>query len=99
LVLVGTLIDTSVGLLHGINERVDHYLIERGGQAMKRYGRAIVAVSFVMLSLLLSWWGIINLVDKGYGTVAWGFLLVYLVPLFTVGLWQLASRRPPAVTA
>lgn len=99
--LVGTLIDTSVGMIHGINERVDQYLLEYRGQSLGRGGHAAVALAFVLLSLALSSFGIINLVSRGYGTMAWGFLLVYLLPLFTVGIWQISrgGRRHEASTA
>jgi uncharacterized membrane protein YkvI len=91
--LVGTLIDTSVGLIHGINERVDQYLLEHRGKALGRGGHAAVALGFVLASGFLSSWGIINLVSKGYGTLAWAFLLVYMLPLFTLGAWKLFARE------
>jgi len=28
---------------------------------------------------------------QGYGALAWGYLFVYLLPLFTIGLWRLRS--------
>jgi uncharacterized membrane protein YkvI len=91
--LVGTLIDTSVGLLHGINERVDQYLMEHRGAALGRGGHAALALGFVLASGFLSSWGIVNLVSKGYGTLAWAFLLVYLLPLFTIGAWKIFGSR------
>ena len=45
----------------------------------------------LLLSGALSVFGIVDLIAEGYGTLAWGYLFVYLIPLFTVGIWRLAK--------
>jgi uncharacterized membrane protein YkvI len=37
----------------------------------------------------LSQVGIVALIAKGYGTLAWGFLLVFTLPLLTLGTWRI----------
>lgn len=93
--LFGTFIETGAGLLQGINERLDAWLIEQRGKALSPRAHAMIAVSAIIVSSVLSLWGITNLIASGYGTMAWGFFFVYLVPIVTIGFWQI--RRTPAV--
>jgi uncharacterized membrane protein YkvI len=87
--LFGTFIETGAGMLQGINERIDAFLIEKRGTGLSRLAHAALAVSAIALSALLSLWGITNLIAAGYGTMAWGFLVVYVVPLVTIGLFRI----------
>lgn len=84
--LFGTFIETGAGMLQGINERIDGYLLERGSASLRPGYRAAIAVFAILASAGLSFWGITNLIAKGYGMMAWGFLVVYVVPLMTLGL-------------
>lgn len=88
--LFGTFIETGAGMLQGINERIDAFLIEKRNVGLSRTARASIAVAAIILSALLSLWGITNLIAEGYGTMAWGFLAVYVVPLLTIGLFRIA---------
>jgi uncharacterized membrane protein YkvI len=36
--------------------------------------------------------GLVTLIAKGYRFLAWAFLAVYVLPLFTLGSWKLARR-------
>lgn len=90
-VLFGTFIETGAGMLQGINERIDAWLAERRGQGLGRGAHAVLAVSAILVSALLSLWGITSLIAEGYGTIAWGFFAVYMVPLVTVGIYRIAS--------
>ena len=51
--------------------------------------RTTIAVCAIIVSAVLSLWGIIGLIAKGYGTMAWGFFAVYVVPLATIGLYRI----------
>lgn len=87
--LFGTFIETGAGMLQGINERIDAYLEEKRGRGLDRVTHAVIAVSSIGVSAILSLWGITNLIAQGYGTMAWGFLFVYVVPLLTIGLYRI----------
>ena len=92
-VLFGTFIETGAGMLQGINERIDTWLAERRGKGLGRTAHAVLAVSAILVSALLSLWGITSLIAQGYGTIAWGFFAVYMVPLVTVGVYRIATAR------
>jgi len=51
---------------------------------------AVEAVAAILVSAGLSLVGITSLIAKGYGTMSWGFLIVYVIPLLTVGIYRLA---------
>jgi len=50
---------------------------------------ASVATATLLVGLLLANFGITALVAKGYGNIAWGHLIVYVIPLFTIGLYKI----------
>ena len=95
IMLFGTFIETGAGLLQGINERVDVFLKEVGRNELPRLGHAAIAVVAVVVSALLSLAGITTLIAKGYGTMAWAFFAVYIIPLVTLGAYRI-FRNPHA---
>ncbi len=95
IVLFGTFIETGSALIHGVNERLDQAFAERSVQ-MPRWMRPAVAIAVLILAVVLAdAVGLTNLVAQGYGTITWAFLLIYVLPLLTYGLWMLA-RQPTA---
>jgi uncharacterized membrane protein YkvI len=84
-VLFGTLVETGAGLIHGMNERIDHFLGERQRQ-MPKIARLYVAMGLLIMGTLLAGVGLVDLIDRGYGTLTWIFLLVYVLPVLTLGL-------------
>jgi len=93
IMLFGTFIETGAGMLQGINERIDAYLEEKRGKGLSRATHAMIAVSSIGVSAILSLWGITNLIARGYGSMAWGFLFVYVIPLLTIGLYRIIRLR------
>jgi len=45
----------------------------------------------VILAGMLAQFGIVALIADGYGTLAWGFMVVYIIPLLTIGVWRLIN--------
>ncbi len=92
-VLFAMIIQTAAGLLHGLNERLDGWLLERRGQKGSPLTHAIVAGSALVMSLVLASFGITALVAKGYGNLAWAYLVVYIIPLLTIGLFKILRQQ------
>jgi uncharacterized membrane protein YkvI len=88
IVLFGTLIETGTALIHAVNERIQSAFIARK-KMMPRGYRPLVASLFLLIAFGVSGFGLINLISKGYGAVSWGFLLVYLLPLATIGTYKI----------
>ena len=89
IVIFGTFIETAAGSIQGFVERIDGALFERRGSSLGRGGHVLVAVVIMIPPVILSTVGIVALVARGYGTIAWGFILFYIVPLLTVGVYKL----------
>ena len=89
--LFGTLIETGTGLIHAFNERIASVYRTHGAEMPRRL-RPLVAVVLLTAGWLLSRFGIIALIAKGYGFMTWFFIVVLVIPLFTLGAWKI--RRP-----
>ena len=92
IVLVGTFIETGAGMVQGVNERLDGWMMERRGQPASRGTHGLLALAAVILSSGMSAFGVITLVAKGYGTMAWFGIAFYVLPLLTIGSWRLWRR-------
>ena len=88
-VLFAMIIQTCAGLLQGVNERLDAWYVERRGHKCSPITHAVVAGGALFISLLLARFGITALVAKGYGNLAWGYLIVFMIPLVTVGVYKI----------
>lgn len=91
LVLFGTLIETGAGLIHAVNERLAATRREVGTQ-LPAWVRPIVSTVLLGLALSLTPLGLVDLIARGYGTITWAFVLLYVVPVLTVGVWRVRRR-------
>ena len=89
-----TLIETAVGSIHALLRRVESNLDDLPRRWRPVSGKltpvqkAGTAVGVLVAAAGLSTFGIIDLVAKGYGTLAWGFIALVVVPLFVVVPWR-----------
>lgn len=96
LALFGTLIETGAGMIHAVNERVAA-VYARGKAKMPARLRTGIGTGLLAGGALIAQFGLIDLIARGYGTMTWVFLAVYVAPVLTVGVWKLArggSDRP-----
>ncbi len=93
-VLFGTLIETGAGLIHAFNERIHGLRAERARE-LARWVRPAVAVGLLLVATALSGFGLIGLIARGYGTLTVGFLLVYVLPVLTWGVWRIRTASAP----
>jgi uncharacterized membrane protein YkvI len=92
IVLFGALITTGIGFIHAVNERIYMARLMKGKE-FPRWQRPIVALGLLCLGMSLSTLGIINLIAKGYGTISWGFFIVYVIPITTGGLAKIVREK------
>lgn len=84
-----TLMETALGMIYGLVRRITAQL-ELRGRKLTRKHEALIAVITLIIALVTSQAGIVALVAKGYGTMAWVFFAVYFIPLITIGAYRLA---------
>ncbi len=92
IVLFGTLIETGTGFIHAVNERIRSTL-EARGKSLPPWLRPVVALALLLIGLGISTFGLINLIAKGYGSISWGFFIVYIIPLMTLGIYKMIKSR------
>lgn len=97
LVVGWTLIETSVGLIHAILDRIDADVAEvdagplEGMEGLSRIHRGALGVGILVGAMLLSRVGIITLVAQGYTLMAYFFIALFAVPLLTVGVYRIVN--------
>jgi len=93
LMIFAALLESGAGAVHAINERIDN--------AWRRHQRAplahstrlgIALATLIGCMLIAQRFGLVELIAKGYRALAVIFLLVYVLPLLTLGLFRLRHR-------
>lgn len=87
-----TLIETATGMIHALLERLDHGLEEKNQEPLSPKKRGIITAAILVVAIFFSKIGIINLISMGYSALAYGFILFYLLPLVTVGLYKVIKN-------
>ena len=91
--LFGTLVETGTGMIHSVNERIAGSLEERGRELSDRV-RAQVALGWLVLAAAVAQFGLIGLIARGYGTMTWIFIAIYVIPVLTIGLRRILRTTP-----
>jgi uncharacterized membrane protein YkvI len=100
--IFGTLVQTGTGVLHGFNERLLGLRADSGSLSARRFRLVVSLVLTLTAMLLATRIGLIDLIAKGYGYLAWVIIVVYAIPLVTVGAWRIfadgkGQRAPRAI--
>jgi uncharacterized membrane protein YkvI len=94
LMIFAALLESGTGAVHAINERIGNAWRRRSGLPLGRSARLGVALAILGGCMLLAQrFGLVTLIAKGYRALAWIFLLVYVLPLLTIGLARLRRRE------
>ena len=92
--IFAALLESGTGAVHALNERIDNAWRRRRGTQLTRRARLTIAlVTLAMCMLLAEHFGLVTLIARGYRLLAVVFLLVYVLPLFTVGISRLVSGK------
>jgi len=89
IILFGTFIETGIGYIHGFNERIAAIYASKGA-AMPSFMRVVVAAVVLITAVFFAnLFGLIGLIAEGYGLITWGFIIVYVVPVLTIGVYRI----------
>ncbi len=102
-IVVGwTLMETSVGLIHAILDRLDRDLVHRNvpgakkGEGLSGLQKGALGSLALLAAAALAQVGIVSLVGVGYLWMAYAFLAVFALPLLTVGVWRIVAAQKRA---
>jgi len=92
LVLLGTFIETGVGFIHGFNERIASVYLEKGKKMPQGLRLAIALILFIIAIYFANAIGLVGLIAEGYGTITWGFWVIFVAPVLTYGIWKIVKH-------
>lgn len=85
----GTLVQTAVGVTKAISDRLELAIDRRRGHPVGAVGRTLIGLGLLGGSIVIAQGvGLVDLIARGYGTLAWVFVAVYIVPILTLGAWR-----------
>jgi uncharacterized membrane protein YkvI len=88
--IFSALLESGTSSVHAINERIGHAWQARRGAELSRRGRLTIALALLVGCMFLAnRFGLVALIANGYRALAYILLAVYVLPLLTIGLWQL----------
>lgn len=96
LILNLVILQTAVGILQGIVERVDAWALSARGSVLGRRSHALLSASVLLLCLGLSVFGVQRLLGWMYDISYWLFLFVLIIPLCTVGVYKIRDAKHTA---
>lgn len=88
IVLFGTLIETGTGFIKAVADRIEA-AVQRSGREQPSWLRPAVIVTMLVIGIIISTFGLLNLIAKGYGTAVYGFLIIYAIPMLTIGVYKI----------
>jgi uncharacterized membrane protein YkvI len=88
------LLESGTGCVHAFNERIAEAYAARKGASLSKSARLWITGALLLGSIFLATrFGLVNLIKHGYRGLAYTFLAVFVLPVMTLGLWQLYARR------
>jgi uncharacterized membrane protein YkvI len=94
IVLFGTLIETGSGFIKAVTDRLEVQFSKP--ETPRKWMRPVTAVICVLLGVFISTFGLTGLIAKGYGTITWGFFILYVVPMLTWGVYKIVKHKQTA---
>ena len=88
IVLFGTLIETGTGFIKAVTDRIE-VAVTRSGRELAEWVHPTLVVGMAIIGIGISTFGLLNLIVKGYGTAVWGFLIIYAIPMLTIGVYKI----------
>ena len=56
--------------------------------------RPAIAIGMLSIGALSAQVGLMELIASGYGTITWGFIIVFVIPVLTLGVWNILQAHP-----
>ncbi|MBV8403375.1 MAG: hypothetical protein JO203_04220, partial [Gammaproteobacteria bacterium] len=93
LMIFAALLESGTGAVHAINERIDRAWRRQRQAPLPARARLLISLGTLILCMLLAQrFGLVALIARGYRALAVIFILVYVLPLLTLGIARLRHR-------
>jgi uncharacterized membrane protein YkvI len=94
LMIFAALMESGTGFVHAINERIGQAWRYRRNTELGRAPRLAIALATLIFCMLLAErFGLVTLIARGYRLSAYVVLLVFVLPLFTIGIYRLVNHK------
>lgn len=90
--IFAALLETGVGIVNGLNERIAAAKSRRGTPLSQKARFAISAALVVGCGVIASRFGLVTLIAQGYGAFGYIMLVIFVLPLATIGVARLLSH-------
>lgn len=98
--IFAALLESGTSAVHAINERVDSAWEARKGEPLSHRARLTIGLGLLALCMFAAGrFGLVALIANGYRALAYIFLAVFVLPLMTLGVWQLRKDRSTPLEA
>jgi uncharacterized membrane protein YkvI len=88
------LLESGTGCVHAFNERIAEAYAARKGGSLTKSARLWITGALLLGSIFLAArFGLVTLIARGYRGLAYMFLAVFVLPVMTLGVWQLCARH------
>jgi uncharacterized membrane protein YkvI len=92
LMVFAALLESGAGCVHAVNQRVAAINVARA-RPFPRSLRLIVSLTLLLTSIFIAnRFGLVTLIGRGYRALTVLFLIVFVLPLLTLGVWRLFYR-------
>ena len=91
IVLFGTLIETGMGFIKAVVDRIEVAFDKKEGSVPK-WVCPSVTIGLMAIGLAISAFGITAIILKGYGSLPWAYTITLIIPLFTVGIYKICKH-------
>lgn len=88
IVLFGTLIETGMGFIKAVVDRVE-VAYQKANGSIAKWVRPGITIGLMVIGLAISAFGITAIILKGYGALPVCYLITLIIPLFTIGIYKI----------
>jgi uncharacterized membrane protein YkvI len=92
LMIFGALLESGTASVHAVNERIAHLCVERGCVLSPRARFALSTLLLTVSIFVADQFGLVALIANGYRYLSYVFLLIYVLPVMSYGLFRLLRR-------
>ncbi|MCI2058556.1 MAG: hypothetical protein LKJ80_05040 [Oscillibacter sp.] len=91
IVLFGTLIETGMGFIKAVVDRIE-VAYDHSSGTIPKWVRPGVTIGLMVVGLAISAFGITAIILKGYGSLPLAYTVTLIIPLFTVGIYKIVKH-------